>query len=566
MKRFMSGVVVFVGVVCAVAAVGTAASPTTQPSGAELFRKVVADERWIDEAKSFHVLFADTWTKTPYGLERSRAEAIKESEGKPIDESRDATLWPGFNGWVELAFDDKRWRKLESGGNFDWLSIWNGQFQSGRSNYPLSRQNTYYFSNEKQDEYFWMDTQWARMGNHRYWFVPERVDTPQRIYDKTTDEERAGECELFGREMFRGVDCYVVIRKSYPARLFIGVDDGRLRGFDSGAHIPADKAEQHWAKLARKFGAPVTDRDGLTKWEDTQPMDVKNAFWKEHYYLEACDGLTSGSQWMDDYREVAPGQWFPMTQGYEIRDWPLGGYGILTLTAAEATTRPCISLSRELRAVSVTVDQPLPDALFEPPAIPDGVEVVDRRRTPMLLYKHKRDMTPAEWAKIYAEADARQAAADKREAEQNAALAKPPPAFGDGRWHNSPPLTWEALRGKVVLVDCFADWCAPCRNDYPRLVALAAEKRENLVVLGLHTAGSDEAAVKKLLEEFKITYPVHEDTGDGFGRMFKALGCSGIPHTFVIGPDGRVAAHGMLHETLPTALKLATPPTSRPAN
>ena len=64
------------------------------------------------------------------------------------------------------------------------------------------------------------------------------------------------------------------------------------------------------------------------------------------------------------------------------------------------------------------------------------------------------------------------------------------------------------LRGKVILIDFWATWCAPCRKDLPFLEKLHQEfKGKGLVVLGLDV-GEDEATVTKFLKTTKLSYPI----------------------------------------------------------
>ncbi|AND68783.1 hypothetical protein ATSB10_13290 [Dyella thiooxydans] len=87
---------------------------------------------------------------------------------------------------------------------------------------------------------------------------------------------------------------------------------------------------------------------------------------------------------------------------------------------------------------------------------------------------------------------------------------------GITRWINSPPLTIEGLRGKVVLVDFWTFECINCLHALPQVKALDAKYRDQgLVVVGVHTPELDAerdtgnllAAVKRL----GITYPVAQD-------------------------------------------------------
>lgn len=90
------------------------------------------------------------------------------------------------------------------------------------------------------------------------------------------------------------------------------------------------------------------------------------------------------------------------------------------------------------------------------------------------------------------------------------------PLNGATQWINSPPLSMENLRGKVILVDFWTYGCFNCMNALPHVKALAAKYQDQgLVVIGVHTPefayekvqSNVEGAVRKL----EITYPVAMD-------------------------------------------------------
>jgi thiol-disulfide isomerase/thioredoxin len=95
--------------------------------------------------------------------------------------------------------------------------------------------------------------------------------------------------------------------------------------------------------------------------------------------------------------------------------------------------------------------------------------------------------------------------------------------------------------GKVLVVDLWATWCGPCRQEIPHLVAIADEyKDKGVEVIGLTNEDpeSDSEMVKKFSEAFKINYPI----GWADVEMQKELmqGRNGIPQTYIIGRDGTV--------------------------
>lgn len=109
--------------------------------------------------------------------------------------------------------------------------------------------------------------------------------------------------------------------------------------------------------------------------------------------------------------------------------------------------------------------------------------------------------------------------------------------------------TLSQYQGKVILLNFFATWCGPCKQEIPDIEALYQEYGENtqdLVVLGIAnpaTEGNATAAdvsveeLQAFIEEQGITYPVLMDTT---GKFFSAYGISAFPTTFMISANGEV--------------------------
>jgi cytochrome c biogenesis protein CcmG/thiol:disulfide interchange protein DsbE len=94
-------------------------------------------------------------------------------------------------------------------------------------------------------------------------------------------------------------------------------------------------------------------------------------------------------------------------------------------------------------------------------------------------------------------------------------------------------------KGKVVVLNVWASWCEPCREEVP-LLQKTHEQIESKggVVLGLDTADASNKAIS-FLKEMKANFPSLRDRDREFGRK---LGVTGYPETFIIDRHGRIAA------------------------
>jgi thiol-disulfide isomerase/thioredoxin len=104
------------------------------------------------------------------------------------------------------------------------------------------------------------------------------------------------------------------------------------------------------------------------------------------------------------------------------------------------------------------------------------------------------------------------------------------------------PMSWESLKGKVVLVDFWATWCAPCRKAMPELQALHDKyAKRGFTVLGVAIdEGNPVPKIKKFVTSKKITYPIAIDSEEDptWGRFrVKA-----VPAAFLIDQEGRIVA------------------------
>ena len=94
-----------------------------------------------------------------------------------------------------------------------------------------------------------------------------------------------------------------------------------------------------------------------------------------------------------------------------------------------------------------------------------------------------------------------------------------------------------ALRGKVVLLNVWATWCHPCRDEIPELQALHdryAPRGLELVGVSVDADGANES-IQEFMRDFRMTYPVWRDPGERVSAQFHTIG---VPTTFLIDREG----------------------------
>lgn len=99
-----------------------------------------------------------------------------------------------------------------------------------------------------------------------------------------------------------------------------------------------------------------------------------------------------------------------------------------------------------------------------------------------------------------------------------------------------PGLDSKDFTGKVTLLNVFASWCAPCREEHPVLMGLALDKR--FVLAALNYKDKPENARRFLGD---LGNPFQAIGSDEAGRTAIDWGVYGVPETFLIGKDGRIA-------------------------
>lgn len=99
-------------------------------------------------------------------------------------------------------------------------------------------------------------------------------------------------------------------------------------------------------------------------------------------------------------------------------------------------------------------------------------------------------------------------------------------------------VDWDALKGQVVVLEFWATWCGPCVGAIPHLNELAKEF-EDKPVRFISVTDEKEAVIKKFLKKRSMRAWIGLDTDKS---MHRAYGIRGIPTTFLVDKDGKIAA------------------------
>ncbi len=512
-----------------------------------LVNEVRQKEQWIQHVDSFLLRLEGAVTKTPEAIVLLRAELGKQypdvEEFDPIQFTR---LQPEIRETLEIIFDSKRARYLSrQPGSRYVLRIWDGQRAIAAIGTTPDHITDYILDDKPQQVVgasLFRDLSWPLAARQSFWWM--------QIDAERWTEFQSGPIEdfkLVGRVNYRGIDCYVLKNLGGFRTWYVGMSDHLLYGFASRALIEGNSAHKVINEIAARRGRKFSSSPDYYTWKAEQPRDERRAMDREYYTALLPQSRPKGEGFMLDYQEVAPGMWFPMTQGAE---WFLkepdedGHYGIRS--------------RRELRVVRIELNEPMPDELFTIELV-DGVRVTDLRYDFPLGYVYERNMPPEKWNEILAEAGQQYEPRNRANKARGELIGQAAPRFPKTQWLNSDPLTWADLRGKVVILDFWAEWCGPCRDDLPKMSDLHKERdKTGITVLGVHTPGSKAEHIQTIMKLYDLQYPIFIDIPrsspvPGWGQLYEQYGIHGIPHAFVIDREGKIAGQGTLQEVLAIA-------------
>jgi cytochrome c biogenesis protein CcmG/thiol:disulfide interchange protein DsbE len=104
---------------------------------------------------------------------------------------------------------------------------------------------------------------------------------------------------------------------------------------------------------------------------------------------------------------------------------------------------------------------------------------------------------------------------------------------------NGSPITLKSVRGRVLVLNFWASWCAPCIAETPSLNEFQnALRQSGVIVLGI-SVDDDEPAYEHFLSRFKLSFETGRDPGR---RISSTYGTFQIPETYIIDKSGKIAA------------------------
>lgn len=105
------------------------------------------------------------------------------------------------------------------------------------------------------------------------------------------------------------------------------------------------------------------------------------------------------------------------------------------------------------------------------------------------------------------------------------------------------PVTLSSFRGKIVLIDFWASWCAPCRKENPNVVKLYDRyKDKGFDIIGV-SLDRDKSAWLQAIENDKLTWTHVSDLKDWNNAVAKLYRVRSIPHTVLLDSEGRIVAN-----------------------
>jgi len=119
-----------------------------------------------------------------------------------------------------------------------------------------------------------------------------------------------------------------------------------------------------------------------------------------------------------------------------------------------------------------------------------------------------------------------------------------PVAAAETKMLEGDPFKFSDTKGRVILVNLWATWCGPCREEMPELVKMQEKYRDKkFEIVGLDVDPEPEAQVKKFVEKMGLNYKIGWAERDLVAEFIRlGGGKQGIPQSFLINREGKLVA------------------------
>ena len=127
-----------------------------------------------------------------------------------------------------------------------------------------------------------------------------------------------------------------------------------------------------------------------------------------------------------------------------------------------------------------------------------------------------------------------------RGSEVDARVGEPAPAFDLPALSGSQRVNIDRYRGRPMLINFWATWCGPCRDEAPALErAWRRYRSQGIVFIGVDIRDFTGDA-RRFVDRYSLTYPI---AYDGPAKLWAQWGLTGLPETFLVDRDGRIVEH-----------------------
>lgn len=108
------------------------------------------------------------------------------------------------------------------------------------------------------------------------------------------------------------------------------------------------------------------------------------------------------------------------------------------------------------------------------------------------------------------------------------------------------PIDLDDYKGKVVVVDFWASWCAPCRRSFPWLDEMQSKYRDQGLVVIAVNMDAERQEADAFLQEFPVSFRIVYDADGSLARGYEVVA---MPSSYVIGRNGNIVAHHLGFKT-----------------